>query len=432
MNRTCILMLSLFSLAGVLLSGCSGEKKEEKIEVIRPVKIKKVGKGGLSGSNTFSGTARGIQDSVLSFRVSGTLQKLDFEVGQHVKGESVAAVLDNRDYKISVDGLQNQLKSAQAELKKLKKGGRSEDLRIFESKLKSAQAAVKSAKSAFRTSRSEKNRIQKLYTKKAASKRDFDNARSNFELKRSQLEQAEQNVETAQKELEKSRAGGRVEEVDAQEANVRATQANLEQAKANLLDTKLRFPFDGVISEKHVSNFEQVNAGTAIYTIVDVKKIEIEISVPDRMISFIHYGQNVSVSFSNFPGKKYFGKITKIGISADKQTLTYPVFIEIDNRKKTIRPGMTADVALETEQKITSFPTVPVEAIIMDKVTQEKYVWVMDEEKREPKKRIIKLGSLKGDEVEVISGLNNGELIITAGVHQIEENMKVRILAADL
>lgn len=433
MKRTSILLLAIFALSGLVLTGCGKEDNSKKAEVIRPVKIRKVGKGGFgNNNNSFSGTARGIRESVLSFRVNGTLEKMDYEVGQEVKGESVAAILDDRDYRISVNGLKNQLRSAEAELVQLRKGGRAEDIRILESKLKSAKAAVSSARSAFRTSQSEKERIQRLYTKKAASKRDFDNSQSDLDLKQSQLEQAEQDVETARKELEKSKAGGRKEEVDAQEANVRATKSNLEQARASLLDTKLKFPFDGVISEKHVSNYEQVNAGAAIYTLVDVKKIEIQISVPDSMISMIHYGQNVNIDFTNFPGEKFFGKITKIGISADKQTLTYPVFVEVNNSDNKIRPGMTAEVVLLSKTEQVSYPTVPVDAILLDKVTQQQYVWVMDAEERLPKKRVIKLGPLKGNEVEVINGLKDGELVITAGVHQIEENMKVRILSADL
>lgn len=431
MNRFYISALSLILGAGIFFSGCDKVEQKEA-EVIRPVKIKKVGKGGLTGNNnTFSGIARGIEKAVLSFRVTGTLQNLNYEVGQAVKEKAIAATVDNRDYQIRVNGLKSQLRSAQAQLNKLKKGGRSEDLRILESKLKSAQAAVRSAESAFRTARSDKNRIQKLYVKKATSKRDLDKAQSNLDLKQSQFEQAKQTVETAKKELEKSKAGGRIEEVNAQQANVRAIRSNLEQAKANLLDTKLRFPFDGVLAEKHVSNFEQVNAGSAIYTIVNVKKIELQISVPDRLISFVHYGNNVSVYFTNMPGKVFLGKITKIGISADKQTLTYPVFVEIDNRNNAIRPGMTAKVVLQSKQEAASFPTIPVDAILKDKVTQEKYVWVLDQERR-PKKRVIKLGVIKNNEVEVISGLKDGELIIIAGVHQIEENMKVRILSADI
>ena len=424
---------------------------------VRPVKVQVVGEGNLTAANnSFSGTARGMKESVLSFRVPGSVKAVYFEEGQRASANRIAARIDDSDYKIKVRELENRLQGALAQLAQLTRGARDEDIKILESKRKSAEAAVRSAKSAIKSAEaavksaktsldaaiSENKRVNQLYVKQAASKRDLDNAKSNMELKRSQweqaksgqiqvgdqLEQAIQNVETVKKELEKARAGGREEEIQAQEAQVRAIRSSLNQAKANLGYTELAIPFGGIIAKKHISSFEQVNAGTPIFTLIDIGQVEVRISVSDSLISRVFQGREVQVQFLGLPGKQYKGVIHKIGITADAQTLTYPVFIKIDNRGSLIKPGMTANVSFKIEDRSTSYPTVPIHTILQDKVTREKYVWLFDREKGAAKRRKVVLGSLQGETVEVIEGLEFGDVQIVAGIHKLRDDMEVRLM----
>lgn len=444
MNQKRFFSLLVIPALLLFVIGCEKEKKEVIQEaVIRPVKVKRVQIATQDSSrNTFSGTSREVREAILSFRVPGVLQKLNYQEGQKIRKGKIAAVLDDRDYNTQVRGLENQVLGLQAKLEQLQKGARPEDLRILESKLKSARAAeqsaksaVNSAKSALDTAKQEFKRANQLYAKQATSKSTLDRAKTSMEQQKAlheqslnQLEQAKQTIQTTQKELEKARKGGRKEDIDAQKANLRSLQANLAQARDSLKDTKLRFPFNGMISKKYVSNYEQVGAGNPIYSIIDIRRIEIRISVPENLISYIAKGEEVDVRILNFPKLKIAGKITKIGITADPKTLTYPVFVTISNSKYRIRPGMTANVTLEIRRDETGYPTIPLHSIIQDKVSKEKYIWIFNKEQGVTEKRLITLGSLNNEEIEVVSGVQDGEYVITAGVHRISAGMKVRIL----
>ncbi|MGK0290558.1 MAG: multidrug efflux pump subunit AcrA (membrane-fusion protein) [bacterium] len=422
-----ILLLTLFSFFFV---GCGERRKKKKVvEVIRPVKVKKIENSlGSDNSNSFNGNARGIREAILSFRVPGVITKLRYKVGGSVKKNAVAAVLDNRDYRIQVRSLNSKLRSAQAQLDQLKKGARKEDLRILQSRLNSSISAEKSAKTTYNNTRSEYQRVLQLYSKQIASKSRLDQVKNQLDLSKTQWEQSKQSVNASRNELNKGKAGGRDEELRAKRANIRSIAENLNQAKANLADTQLKIPFNGTISSKHLSAHEQVAAGKPIYTIVNTDQIEIQISVPESMITQISRKQSVSVNFLNFPKRKFSGKITKIGISADRTTLTYPVFVEINNRQKIIRPGMTANVTIKSSQITTSYPTIPIHSILQDKVSKAKFVWIFDRITSTVKKRFIVLGSIQNEEIEVLDGIRNGDYIITAGVHSVKENLKVRIL----
>jgi len=408
--------LFLIILLSALNTGGCGNKGSEisEQEIIRPVKVLKIQiNDDLGRMNTFSGIAKGIHESVLSFRVPGVLQKLSAKVGDHVKKGQVVAEIDSRDFRLKVDDIKNRLKSAQAQLEQLQKGARSEDLKIIDQK-------INALKSALKTANTEYNRVQKLYAADAASKSQLDYAKTEFDRIKSELN-------TAQQELTKGISGGREEEVRSARANLKSIRSNYAQARANLEDTQLKIPFEGIISQKHIANFQQINMGQPIYSLVDITRIEVQISVPERRISGFSSGQTVEVEFLNYTSKKFIGKISKVGVTADHQTMTYPVFVEIDNPGRLILPGMSARISVKTQIKKQPYPLIPIHAILEDKITGARYVWIYDVLSKTTIRRNILLGSIVRDEIEVIKGLVQEDLVIVAGVNRVREGMRVRV-----
>jgi len=408
----------IFIIIPIFLScilSCKQPAENQAKEVIRPVKVQKiVSAAKAQEKSTFSGVAAGISESVLSFRVPGVIKKLTASVGQRVKSGQIVARLDDRDYRLNMESIKNQLTATEAQLDQLRKGGRSEDIISLEGRMRALQTTVK-------TANTEYQRVQNLYAADAASKSQLDRVRTQYEQSRAELE-------TTRQELAKAKTGGREEEIRAAEANIRSIRSNLSQAKAALEDTVMKIPFNGVISQKHTSNFQQVSAGMPIYSLVDISRIEIQISVPERMISSINAGRQVSMKFRNFPKRDITGTITKVGVSADRQTLTYPVFVEVINPERDILPGMTANIFLHSSNTNSGFPIIPIHAILEDKVTGAHFVWIVDELKQVALRREISMGRILNEAIEILNGLNEGELVITGGMSKIRAGMKIRIL----
>tara|TARA_B100001964_G_scaffold40400_1_gene44271 strand:- start:3209 stop:4477 length:1269 start_codon:yes stop_codon:yes gene_type:complete len=396
--------------------GCAREEPipVQKKEIIRPVKAKIIqfNPKGLE-EKEFSGVAQSDESSTLSFRVSGVLHKMKVEVGDQVKKGDPVAILDKRDYLLRVRDLKGQLTTAQAKLDQITKGARSEDIRILQNKIASLESSVK-------TARQEYKRVQQLYANDAASKGRLDQAKNS-------LDKVMLDLKSATEEYGIGTHGGREEEVRAQKFKVESIHSNLEQAQANLKDTKLKAPYNGKISEKHVSNFEQVTEGQKIYTLVDLKHVEIQISMPEAWVSKVIKQQEAIVEFSKIPGKNFKGWVDRIGVTADPATLTYPVVIKIPNPKRMFLPGMSSTVLLKLKGISRRVPTVPIHSIIEDAASGESFVWTVDSKSSTVVKAIITVGNISGDEAAVMKGLKNGDRVVIAGADRLKDGMKIRI-----
>jgi len=409
-------------LAGFLLgaTGCAQEEPPPPAKkIVRPVKVMTISTNtSFMQAKVFSGVSEGIDEITLSFRVSGVLQTLPTEVGDKKKKGDKLATLDQRDFIFEVRNFEGQLKSSEAELDVLKRGERSENILKLE-------AQLLSLKSTLRTAEFEYERVQQLYANDAASKARLDKTRSDLDL-------AKANLKAEQQEMVIATKGAREEHIRAQEAKILSIQANLDRAKADRGYTILYMPFDGVIAKRHVSNFEQILRRQTIFEVAAMDRIEVRISIPDSMIANIKRGQSVLVKFLPLKRKKFSGKITKVGLSADKTTLTYPIWVEIPNPKREILPGMPAEVALKLPRPGGKNPMLPIDTVLEDKVSGEKYVWVVTPSDQTAIHKAVRIGNLAGDLIEIIDGLEPGDVIITAGLDQLSEGMKVRPLGASL
>ena len=404
-------------LVGLLLGiiGCAQEEPpHEPVKIIRPVKVMVISSDSSIKSKVFSGVAEGIEEITLSFRVSGVLQSLSAEVGdKKTKGE-VLASLDQRDFIFEIRNYEGQLRTAEAELEVLKRGERSENVLKIE-------AQLLSLKSNLRTAEDEYLRVQQLYANDAASKARLDKARSELDL-------AKANLKAKQQEFIIATKGAREEEIRAQEAKILSIQANLDRAIANREYTTLFMPFDGVIAKRYVSNFEQIVKKQNIYDISAMDRIEVEVSIPDSMIANIKKGQTVQAEFLPLKGKRVSGKITKVGLSADSSTLTYPVWVEFSNPNRDILPGMPVEVVLKLPRRGGPNPMLPINTVLENKVSGNKYVWTVVKPNQTATRKTVRVGDLVGDFIEITQGIKPGDIVITAGLDQLEEGMEVRPL----
>ena len=406
---------TLLALVFFSIFGCAQEKPvSEPVEIVRPVKTRVIKHSPESlGVKEFSGIAQSDDSATLSFRVAGVLKEMTVEVGDQVKKGELVASLDERDFLLSVKDFESQLTTAQAELDQIQKGARTEDIRILENNIASMESSVK-------TARQEYQRVQQLYVNDAASKGRLDEAKNS-------LDKALLDRNSATEEYVIATHGGREEEVRAKTFKVESIASNLEQAQVNLSYTKIQAPFDGEIAEKHVFNFERVPAGQKIYTLVDLKHIEIQISVPEEWISNVRKGQPVKVKFSKYPGKVIKGSVDRIGVIADSTTLTYPVIIKIANTKREFLPGMSSTVTLQLSGLNKNIVTIPIHSITEDIATGDSFAWIVDKQTSAVKKTPLKVGKIIGDEIAIKKGLKSGDRVVTAGADRLREGLVVRV-----
>ena len=317
---------------------------------------------------SFPGRARAGQEVNRSFRVSGPLITLPVNVGDEVKAGDILARIDPQDFETKLATLEGQLQREQA-------------------KAKRAQADL--------------TRLQNIY-------RDDPGATSQTAIDRAlQLR-------------------------DSARASVSSIEASVQNARDQLSYTYLKAPFDGVVVETYVENFETVVAKQSILRVLDPSNIEFVVNVPEILISLAPYVTDISVTFDALPGIEIPAKLKEIGKEASQATRTYPVTLVMEQPQGAeILPGMAGQAAIASRPPDDSALVgiqIPATAIFTGEDRSKNFVWVVDESTKTLSRRAVEIGQLARFGILIKRGLQPGEWIVVKGVHSVKEGEVVRIL----
>jgi len=258
----------------------------------------------------------------------------------------------------------------------------------------------------------------------------LDQAQAQYDLAKSQFARVEELVE---RQLV-SRA-----EYDQRLALMKVRKSDLDRARNNLDYTSIYAPFDGVIARRLSENYQSVAAGQVVMILQTGKMIDVIIDVPESIIVRIERTaakrnpRPVQVRFDSIGEDTYEALYKEHEAQADSATLTYKVTLSLPSPENiNVLPGMSATVianigALYDEG--TQGVAVPIEAVFSAEEepldSEFKYVWVVDPDSMRASRRAVKVGQLSGGEIAVLEGLNEGDVIISAGVNAVQEGMLV-------
>jgi HlyD family secretion protein len=284
-------------------------------------------------------------------------------------------------------------------------------------------------------------------------------SRSNLDSARVSLRQAEQtwkrksemwNSKTgliSEDEYERART-----DHEMQQAAVRAAQYQVEQAVADVhrskddLDkTRVVAPMSGVVVRRAVEEGEVAvigtmnNPGTVLLTIADLSVMEAELEVDETDIGMLAIAQKAVVTVDAFPGKKFAGEVTEIGNSpivnpaGTEEATDFKVTITLKNPDVQLRPGLTADGEITTANRSNCL-TVPIQALVVRDLSKPEEREKIKKEDREKEGvflvqngkamfRPVQTGIMGEMQIEVTSGLKEGEEIVT-GSYQTLRDLK--------
>jgi RND family efflux transporter MFP subunit len=192
----------------------------------------------------------------------------------------------------------------------------------------------------------------------------------------------------------------------------------------NLADTKLFSPIDGVLLKRLAEVGEITGAGIPLFVVSDIRKIKVSAFIPENELHNIKLGQKAKVIVSSLNGT-FEGKIIEVGSAADPASRTFSVKIEIDNPGLLIRPGMIAEISVQAGQT-AEIVTGPVEAIQHD-YDDRTFVYIADTLKGRAFRRNVTPGNILNNRIEIVSGLSEGERIITGGQQKLVDGSMITI-----
>ena len=218
---------------------------------------------------------------------------------------------------------------------------------------------------------------------------------------------------------------GSLPEIQWEEIKSKLEQANSAEAIAgkNLDNCKITAPSNGIIGSCDIETGSSVMPGITVIDLVDINEVFVRISVPENEINKLIKGQKAFIVIPAISQNKIEGKVEKIGVLANLISKTYEVKIRIKNPDLKIKPGMVCDVNLNIKKE-ENIITIPSQAVIKDS-DNKNYVFLIDRKSKEAKKQEVMVGEFSNNNLNILSGLKEGDLIVINGQHKLSTNSYV-------
>lgn len=213
-------------------------------------------------------------------------------------------------------------------------------------------------------------------------------------------------------------------EYDNAAAQQKATEAQVNDIKAAIARKIIKAPFTGVLGIRQISLGQYLAAGQAIVSLESRNPIYVNFGVPQQDAPKMKIGRTIRVSSEDNPALKASGKITALDSVINEQTRNIQIQATVENPRGDLRPGMFLQVELPLG---VSRDVIPLPASAINYAPSGDSVFVVadmkDEKTGKPYKgvrqQIVKIDGSKGDQVAIVSGLNSGDEVVSAGTFRL-------------
>jgi len=272
------------------------------------------------------------------------------------------------------------------------------DTRAIRLQLEQAQAALAVAKASCNDASRNMERMERLKQENAVSDQQYEKVKLAFDLADAQLKQAE---------------------------------AAVNLAKYSLNVSLMKAPFSGVIASKNADVGDVINPmmggyspSSGVVTLMDFSQVKIEIDVSYQDIVRIKKGQAAWLKVSAFSNKTFPGEVTVVSLVADPMTKKFKVEVRVKNPDLLLRPNTFGEVVLEVSTHEDSL-VIPQKAVL-----KNSHVFLAKGNKakgNKAEKREVKIGLQNTDLVEILQGLEEGDLVIVEGNYGLENGAELEV-----
>jgi RND family efflux transporter MFP subunit len=355
--------------------------------------------------------------------IGGKIVEVNFDVGSYVTKGSVLVRLDDRDARIRVETalaqLEQQRKAVETAVAALRqaqvrlgvKDGETFNIEDF--------SQVRSTRANLELAEKELARAQRLLESGDVSRATVDQRRAQRDALLGQLDEARATAAVAMRAINSAEA-----QVAAARSGVSTAETQVAQARKALSDTVILAPISGYISERvaDLGEFTTPNApNTKIATIVRTSSLRLRIDVPEAQVGKVAVGQGISMQTSAYPDRSFAGTVVRILPNVSPTARTLIVEAEVPNGDGLLKPGQFATVRI-TQSQAENAVMVPASAVLTQGDISRVFV-IKDGAARE---RLVQLGLLEGDLIQIKQGLSEGETVAASNLSELYDGVLVR------
>ncbi len=377
-------LLPYFSGGGSVSRADSGKPPEDK-EASVPVEIAMARRGEISSTIASSANLKAQREVDVASQAEGVVKEVLVEEGDVVRQGQLLCRLDDSQSQIRLQSARQKLAQARLQLEKA---------RIREEK---AQVQVNNT-------RDEYDRYQKLYAERLVSEKEVAQVKYRLD----ELEHDQRASDSEARELIH-----RVEELEAEIA----------QSELEIAHTRVYAPFSGVITSRTVNVGQTVRNLDPLFKLGDFTPLQADVFVSEREAATIRPGQSARI-FSNVGADQGApGTVARVSPVVDQATGTVKVTVELSQGSQTLKPGAFVRVEIRTDTRPGAI-LVPKRALVEEDGEQFLFVAENDTVRRVK----VESGYQNGSEVEILSGVADGQSVVVAGQGALKDGSKIRLV----
>jgi RND family efflux transporter MFP subunit len=399
MKRKKSLFFPVLLIFAVYISSCGGTGKAGASANAAPptVAVARVQRGSIAHTLDIASEFRPFQEVDLHAKEAGYVKEIYVDVGSHVHSGQLLAVLE-------IPELQDEINRANAEV------SRAQD------EITRAQADERRAESAYQVAHLSYTRLVEVVKDRPdlVAQQDVDDAAGKDRQTEAQVDTAKAALSSARQQLNVARAG-------------------LQKTQTLFSYAEIRAPFDGVVTKRYADKGTMLAAGTSsekqaipLVQLSQNGKLRLTIPVPESAVSLIHMGSPATIHIPELK-RDISGKVTRFADVVNSETRTMDTEIDVPNPKFELVPGMYANVSLVLEEQPNAL-TVPVQAIVREGDIASAFVV---NSAGQIEDRQVKVGLESATRFQILSGLQENELVIVGSRSQLHAGDKVQTKAVE-
>jgi RND family efflux transporter MFP subunit len=334
-------------------------------------------------------------EAIISAEIDGRVDQVNVDLGDIVKEGQIMVRISDEEQRYILAQNEAQLRSAMERLGMSRENERIADIKNTPD-MRRAQADLFEAEQRYK-------RTRELRDQGIGSQQDLDQAQARFQSAQATLDATGNMTRNLISEVERFRAV-------------------VELQRKKLRDTNVRAPFTASVKERQVTVGQFVRTNSPLLTLVKTDPLRLRLEIPERMAPWVRTGQEVQVTIEAFTDRNFNGKIWRISPTIDPQKRTFVAEALIPNSAGLLKPGGYARAIVPTE-KVERVVLAPAKAVSYVLGANKSYV-VAD---GAISARDIKIGDRFNQDVEILEGLEPGEVVATSQLVRLDDGVQVRI-----
>ena len=410
-SRTALRVLLRFAcsgLLGVTLVAC--KKAEPEPAPVAPVQVAPAIKGSIRVIVTADAVLYPREQANIVPKVTAPVRRFLVNRGDHVKQGQLLAELENRDLVAAAQESRGQFAQAESNY-------RSTAGAVVPEQVTKAQSDVAAARESLDAARKLLDNREQLFKEGALARKLVDEAQVAFAQAKAQYDTALQHMQALQ-------SVGRDEQIKSAAGQVEAARGRYDATQAQVSYSQIRSPFAGVVTDRPLYPGEMATTGTPLMTVMDVSKIVARINMAGDQAKDVKVGNEATMTPSD-GDMPVTGKVIVVSPASDPNSTTVQVWVQADNPGERLRAGQSVHVSIvaATIESATLIPT----TAILPNAEGETIVLVVDD-KNIAHEKVVEIGAREPAMVQVTSGVEPGERVITVGGVGLEDKSRVRVM----